>query len=102
MAGRFVTLPSMVRHADAPSEPIQPLDELARTIRETCQLHGAFTLRSGAVSDTYFDKYLFESDPSIIDAVVRQMVPLVPPATEILAGLELGGVPLVTLLSAYT
>jgi orotate phosphoribosyltransferase len=72
---------------------------LARDVDATCRLTGAFTLRSGQTADIYFDKYLFESDPALAERVVRRMVDLVPHRTEMLAGLELGGVPLATLLS---
>lgn len=73
--------------------------ELARQIDRISRLHGSFTLRSGKRSDTYFDKYLFESDPAILRAIAEHMQELVPDATEILCGLELGGVPVVTMLS---
>lgn len=73
--------------------------ELARDIDTRCRLHGTFTLRSGQVSDEYFDKYLFESDPELLRRVVEAMVPLVPPDTELLGGLELGGVPIAAVLS---
>ncbi|MGH3165263.1 MAG: orotate phosphoribosyltransferase [Trebonia sp.] len=73
--------------------------ELARDIDARCRLHGTFTLRSGQVSDEYFDKYLFESDPELLRRVVRAMVPLVPSGTELLGGLELGGVPIAAVLS---
>ena len=36
-------------------------------------LSGHFTLRSGRPSDTYFDKYQFESDPELLTAVAAQM-----------------------------
>ena len=36
---------------------------LAREIYDRTHLTGEFVLRSGAVSNEYFDKYLFESDP---------------------------------------
>src|SRR5690606_28207765 len=48
---------------------------------------------------TYFDKYLFEGDPAILRDIAQQMLPLVPAGTEVLAGLELGGVPVATALS---
>lgn len=38
-------------------------DELAARISAVSQLSGSFRLRSGTIADTYFDKYLFESDP---------------------------------------
>jgi orotate phosphoribosyltransferase len=77
-------------------------DELARTIHDTAHLTGEFTLRSGAVSTEYFDKYLFESDPALVRAIAEAMAQLVPDGTEALAGLELGGVPLATMLSQVT
>ena len=77
-------------------------EELARKITAVARLSGEFRLRSGQVSDTYFDKYRFEADPSLLREVARQMAPLVPSDTEILAGLELGGVPVATTLSLET
>ena len=59
-------------------------------------------LRSGKTSDTYFDKYQFESDPQLLRAIAEAMAPLVPPGTEVLAGLEMGGIPIVTMLSQVT
>jgi orotate phosphoribosyltransferase len=76
--------------------------ELAKRLKRTCSLRGHFVLRSGQVSDVYFDKYMLESDPELLRAVADQSVPLVPEGTEVLAGLELGGVPLSTALSLAT
>src|SRR6478736_1626602 len=76
--------------------------ELARRIYACAHLTGTFTLRSGRVSNEYFDKYQFESDPVLLEAVAEAMAPLVPAGTEVLAGLELGGVPVVTALSRIT
>lgn len=76
--------------------------ELASSIFNASQLTGDFVLRSGVRSSEYFDKYRFESDPELLAAVVAALAPLVPPGTEALAGLELGGVPLATALSAAT
>lgn len=83
--------------SDAPSRA-----ELAAEINRRCRLEGTFTLRSGQVASFYFDKYLFESDPALLQAVARQAAPLVPAGTELLAGLELGGVPVATALSLHT
>ena len=77
-------------------------DALARRIYDTAHLTGRFLLRSGATSDEYFDKYLFESDPELLRAIADAMAPLVPPSVDALAGLELGGVPLATALSQVT
>ena len=76
--------------------------ELAKRLKETCSLRGHFVLRSGQVSDVYFDKYMFEADPELLQAVAEHSAPLIPEGTEILAGLELGGVPLSTALSLVT
>lgn len=75
---------------------------LAREIYVTAHLTGTFTLRSGSVSDEYFDKYLFEADPRLLDRIATALAPLVPDGTEALAGLELGGIPIVTALSRVT
>ena len=76
--------------------------DLARRIYEVAHLTGTFTLRSGRVSNEYFDKYQFESDPVLLDAIARAMARLVPDDTEVLAGLELGGIPVVTALARVT
>jgi orotate phosphoribosyltransferase len=78
------------------------LADLARRVGEACRLTGTFTLRSGQVSTTYFDKYLFEADPVLLREVADAAVDLIPPGTEVLAGLELGGVPVATALALAT
>ncbi len=40
--------------------------ELAKKIYEVAYLRGEFKLRSGQVSNEYFDKYRFEEKPEII------------------------------------
>lgn len=76
--------------------------DLARDIDACCRLRGEFTLRSGQVSQEYFDKYLFESDPALLRRVAEQMLDLLPADTELLGGLEMGGIPIATVLSART
>lgn len=75
---------------------------LAKDIDACCRLSGEFTLRSGQVSHEYFDKYLFESDPALLQRVVEQLIHLLPTGTELLGGLEMGGIPIATMLSAQT
>jgi len=75
---------------------------LARDLDARCRLTGELTLRSGQMSTEYFDKYRFESDPVLVLRVAEAMVPLVPSDTELLGGPELGGIPLVTVLSSMT
>jgi orotate phosphoribosyltransferase len=76
--------------------------ELAKKIYDVAHLTGSFTLRSGSVSNEYFDKYRFESNPEILREIAKQMVALIPPETEVLAGLEMGGIPIATALSLET
>ena len=77
-------------------------DSLATRIYERAHLEGEFRLRSGAVSHEYFDKYRFESDPTLLGEIARLMSDLLPADVELLAGLELGGIPLATALSQAT
>jgi orotate phosphoribosyltransferase len=76
--------------------------DLARRIYTAAHLTGTFTLRSGVVSNEYFDKYRFESDPPLLADIARASVALVPDGIDALAGLELGGVPIATMLSQLT
>ena len=75
---------------------------LAARVYAASHLTGTFVLRSGRTADRYFDKYRFESDPDLLAEIVEALAPLVPPGIEGLAGLELGGVPLATMLSSVT
>ncbi|MBI3040901.1 MAG: orotate phosphoribosyltransferase, partial [Chloroflexi bacterium] len=76
--------------------------ELARKIFDTSHLEGSFKLRSGQISNEYFDKYLFESNPRLLMEITKQLAELIPAGTEVLAGLEMGGIPLATTLSLQT
>lgn len=78
------------------------MPNLPSRIRQSARLTGSFKLRSGKISDTYFDKYQFEADPILLLAIATEMAALVPPGTEVLAGLEMGGIPIVTMLSQVT
>ncbi|PRY58185.1 orotate phosphoribosyltransferase [Knoellia remsis] len=75
---------------------------LAADIAAACRLTGTFILRSGTVSDTYFDKYLFEAQPVLLQRMAAAMVALIPEDTDLLGGLELGGIPIATMVSAKT
>ncbi len=72
---------------------------LAYDIYQASHLQGEFLLRSGAISHEYFDKYLFSANPKLLKRIAAAMLPMIPADTEVLAGLELGAIPLVTLLS---
>ncbi len=81
-------------------------EELARRIYDISYITGQFTLRSGVTSHEYFDKYLFEADPEIIRAIAAQLETTLPEPllsnARFLAGLEMGGIPVVTMLSQVT
>jgi orotate phosphoribosyltransferase len=79
-----------------------PLDSLAHRVNTIARLTGTFTLRSGQIATEYFDKYRFEADPILLADIAAAMVPLLPSGTEVLAGLELGGVPIATAISLRT
>lgn len=76
--------------------------ELAKNIYDIAHLTGEFKLRSGQVSNEYFDKYRFEAQPALLKEIAKHMAPLIPAGTEVLAGLEMGGIPIATALSLET
>lgn len=74
---------------------------LASRIRAVSHLTGEFVLRSGTTASEYFDKYRFEADPVLLDEVAANLAGLVPDGTEVLAGLEMGGIPVATALARH-
>src|SRR5215208_73562 len=94
--------PSRTPTPPRPGERRDPAGDLARRVHEVSHLTGTFVLRSGATSSEYFDKYRFESDPRLLRELAEAMAGLLPGEADGLAGLELGGVPLATVLSQVT
>ncbi len=86
------------------SQPLSPeeLAALADQINAVARLTGTFTLRSGQIATEYFDKYRFEALPALLAQIAVALAPLVPADTEVLAGLEMGGIPIATALSLHT
>jgi orotate phosphoribosyltransferase len=76
--------------------------ELGKKIYNTAHITGKFLLRSGKISNEYFDKYKFESLPELLAPIAEHMQKLIPENTEILAGLEMGGIPLSSAISLQT
>ncbi|MFM7143808.1 MAG: orotate phosphoribosyltransferase [Alphaproteobacteria bacterium] len=74
-------------------------EKLAKRIAEIALLRGEFTLRSGRKSTFYLDKYLFSTRPEILDELGRMFAERIPGEATLLAGAELGGIPLVTAAS---
>ena len=77
-------------------------DSLADEINAIARLTGTFTLRSGQTATEYFDKYRFEAQPELLARIAAAMAPMIPAGTEVLAGLEMGGIPIATSLSLHT
>jgi orotate phosphoribosyltransferase len=78
------------------------MSSLASRIVKSALLRGTFTLRSGAVSNVYFDKYRFEADPSMLAEITKEMAKSLPAGSDMLAGLEMGGIPVATMLGQQT
>ena len=73
-----------------------PLDggreALARDLVAASYLKGDFVLRSGKRSNRYFDKFLFETEPELLERIGAHLATLVPRETQRLAAPELGAV----------
>jgi orotate phosphoribosyltransferase len=71
--------------------------ELGRRLLDRAYLEGDFVLRSGRRSRYYLDKYRFETEPSLLAGLGREIARLQrehAPSADLLAGPELGAVPL--------
>jgi len=68
--------------------------QLAELVRQTALLTGDFVLRSGRRSKYYLDKYLFETQPTVLAELGRLLAQHATSKTSRIAGAELGGVPL--------
>jgi orotate phosphoribosyltransferase len=73
--------------------------KLAQAIYKIAHLEGEFKLRSGMTSNEYFDKYRFEAQPRLLKAIAMALRGMIPSDTEVLAGLEMGGIPIATALA---
>jgi orotate phosphoribosyltransferase len=77
-------------------------DEVWNKVCDSSLLAGKFILRSGKLSNKYFDKYQFEANPELLKQIVLLMKEKRVGDEEIIVGLELGGIPLATVLSQET
>jgi orotate phosphoribosyltransferase len=78
------------------------MDELVRSVKEVGLLTGDFILSSGRRSNYYLDKYRLETRPDILSKVAEAITPKIPRETQLLAGPELGAIPLVTAVGLRT
>ncbi len=94
----------MAPDASATGEPAvaTATDPFLRTLFSRALLRGEFTLRSGATSDRYFDKYRVTCDPELLGPVATRLAQTLaqaaPDAVRIVAP-ELGAVPLAAALA---
>ncbi len=78
-------------------------EELARMLLDVGALKfGRFELSSGKVSDYYVDVKEASTHPEVLDAMTDALAGLLPGDAEVVAGPELGAVPLVAVLSVKT
>jgi orotate phosphoribosyltransferase len=75
---------------------------LAERVKDAALLRGDFILSSGRRSTYYLDKYRIETQPSILGAVAEGLAEKIPAGTDLLAGPELGAIPLVTAVGLRT
>jgi orotate phosphoribosyltransferase len=64
-------------------------------ILELGHITGRFVLRSGAVADSYYDKYRFMADPQTLGEICQAMAERLPDC-DFVGGIEVGGIPLAT------
>ncbi len=74
-------------------------ERLKQLIEKECRLEGDFLLRSGQRSDHYFDKYLFETNPTLLNECCLTILGDIDYIFDYFAGLEMGGIPIATILS---
>jgi orotate phosphoribosyltransferase len=63
---------------------------------------GRYTLPSGGTLTSYFDEYRVAADPELLAQTGQALAALLPPDVDVIAGLELGGVPFALAVSAAT
>ena len=75
--------------------------QLTKRIKEVAFLTGEFTTRAGKKTDYYIDKYLFETQPDILDAIADQIITYLPDLNtfDCIGAPELGAVPLASVVS---
>lgn len=76
--------------------------ELAQALRGAALLEGDFTLRSGRKSKYYLDKYLFETQPTLLRELGVRLARFVTDHVDRIAGAELGGIALAAATSLET
>jgi len=76
--------------------------QLAEALKKTALLEGEFTLRSGRKSRYYLDKYLFETQPTLLRELAKRFARYADERIDRIAGAELGAVALAAATSLET
>jgi orotate phosphoribosyltransferase len=98
--GRTKRIGNEARTTNIRGMPSSP--SLAKRVFDVAHITGSFRLRSGATSSEYFDKYRFEADPVLLRDIASALAGRLTGDHDALAGLEMGGIPIATLLSQVT
>jgi len=77
-------------------------NDLAKLVKDTALLTGEFILSSGRKSNYYLDKYRLETRPDVLSKIAEGLAEKIQPETDLLAGPELGAIPLVTAVALRT
>ncbi len=77
---------------------------IAELIEESGAIkQGKFKLSNGQLTDYYVDKYVFETNPKLLSKITDEIVDMIDSETvDVIAGPELGAIPLVTAVSLKT
>jgi len=78
------------------------IQELTEQVKAVALLRGEFILSSGRKSNYYLDKYRMETQPAVLEKVAEGLAGKIPPDADLLAGPELGAIPLVTAVGLKT
>jgi orotate phosphoribosyltransferase len=83
-------------------EPDSDMVALARSVETCCRVKRPVGYGSMRAARDHFDTYRLASSPTLLRALAELMATLLPPQTEVLGGLELGGLPVAAVLSQVT
>jgi orotate phosphoribosyltransferase len=80
------------------------MSDIAQLIKDVGAIKkGKFKLSNGSLTDYYIDKYVFETHPEVLHAIADEIAErLADEDIDVIAGPELGAVPLVTAVSLRT
>ena len=82
--------------------PDSDILSLARAVETCCRVKRSVGHGATRGARDYFDIYRLASSPALLRALAELMATLLPPQTEVLGGLDLGGLPIATVMSQVT